>query len=42
MRALEFITGQMVYNLAYIYLNLTDDNHQEQIMPQYKLHLEKK
>ena len=27
MRALEFVTGHMAYNLAYIYLNLTDDNH---------------
>jgi hypothetical protein len=28
MRALEFITGHMTYNLAYIYLYLADDNHQ--------------
>ena len=25
---IEFITGHMVYNLAYTYLNLTDNNHQ--------------
>ena len=23
----RYITGHMVYNLAYMYLNLTDDNH---------------
>ena len=29
MRALEFLTGHMIYNLAYKYLNLIDDNHPE-------------
>ena len=29
MRALESITGYMIYNLASKYLNLTDDNHQK-------------
>ena len=29
MRALKFVTGHMTYNLAYMYLNLTDDNHQK-------------
>ena len=36
MRALEFITGHMVYNLAYMYLNLTDDNHPGQYYRQYE------
>ena len=30
MRALKFITGHMVYNLAYTYLNFTDDSHPKQ------------
>ena len=39
MRALNFITGHMVYNLTYNFKNLTDDNHHRFIAKELEMYL---
>ena len=32
MRGLEFITGHMIYNPAYMYLQIPTENHQDRLI----------